>query len=331
MKKYRACVVDDDPNIRDILVECLRFTDFEATGYDEAEKLLRSLTVAGSFDEAPDLIIVDMKLKPDKMSGVELIAELTVRNIPSEVVAISGNYPSADLVEAIKIGAGAMLPKPFGDLLQLIGKMEHLAEIGRKRRLRLNGNIDPSRQQRPVFLSYCGDDERLATGLRRNIEAQDVDVWYAPTTLGAGDEWRPHVVAGIDQAHVFIALITDNYLTSPICYGELLRFYRRMESSPEPRPLLLPVLDGLSEGSRNKPLIGPILERYQHIDLSTSFIDGLTSIQAKINLHMLKRMRARRRNTGGVSESNKSKAKGGMPRRAAAHAPSDSLEVTSAG
>lgn len=314
MKKYRACVVDDDPHIRALLVECLRFTVFEATGYDEAEQLLRDLSVVGlSPQDMPDLIIVDLQLKPDKMSGMELISELAVRDIPSEVVAISGNYPSSDLVEAIKIGAGAMVPKPFGDILYLIKKMEHLAEIGMKRRLKLNGKIDHTRQQRPVFLSYCGGDGKLATGLRRNIEAQDIDVWYAPTSLGGGDEWRPHVEAGIDQARVFVALITDSYLDSPICFGELLRFCCRMESGTEPQPLLLPVLAGLSDRGKRNPLIQPILDRYQHIDLSVSFINGLTAVLGRINFHMLQ-VPCTKRRKNGMPEPDKQKARGARPK-----------------
>lgn len=288
-KEYKAVVVDDDEVLRKLLVECLRFTYFEkAEGYDEAEILLRDLSALPPAD-MPDLIIVDLQLQPLKMQGLELISELAARDIPSEVVAISGNHPSADLVEAIRIGAGAMVPKPFGDILHLVIKMCHLAEIGKKRRLKVNVP-DPDRQERPVFLSYCSDDAKLATGLRRNIEAREIGVWYDLNGLRGGDEWRPRIEDQIDQASVFIALITDNYLRSPICYGELLRFRSRMETTPEPRPLLLPLLDGLSAEGKKNPLLRPILDRYQCIDLSLSerFIDGLSALLGHIDFHMYK-------------------------------------------
>src|SRR4051794_32586000 len=128
MKEFKAVVVDDDENLRGLLLECLRFTDFEAEGYEEAEQLLHTLAFSHPH-EMPDLIIVDLQLQPLKMRGLELISELAERDIPSEVVAMSGAYPMSDLAEAIKIGASAMVTKPFGDILQLIVKMKHLAEI----------------------------------------------------------------------------------------------------------------------------------------------------------------------------------------------------------
>lgn len=286
MKEFKAAVVDDDPNLRELLVECLRFTEFEARGYEEAEELLQSLAFS-PLHEVPDLILVDLQLQPLKMQGLELIGQLAERDIPSEVVAMSGAYPTSDLAEAIKIGASAMVTKPFGDILQLIVKMKHLAEIGKKRRLKLNG-FDHARQVRPVFLSYCAEDVKLATGLRRNIEAHDIDVWYDLTSLTAGDEWRPRVEAGIDHAQVFIALVTDSYLTSPVCHAELVRFRSRVEAGPEPRPLLLPVLAGLSEEGKRSPLFRPILDNYQHIDLFVRFIDSLTTLLGRIEFHILK-------------------------------------------
>jgi len=34
MKRYSAVVVEDDSQVREVLVETLRFTDFEAVGYE---------------------------------------------------------------------------------------------------------------------------------------------------------------------------------------------------------------------------------------------------------------------------------------------------------
>jgi len=55
MKKYRGYVVDDNDSVREMLIEQLRFNDFEAHGYDEAEPLLRDIFDQGSstFDVGP--------------------------------------------------------------------------------------------------------------------------------------------------------------------------------------------------------------------------------------------------------------------------------------
>ena len=305
MKKYKAAILDDDRNLRELLVECLRFTGFEAEGYEEAEQLLRDISVANFSPRAlPDLIVVDLRLLPLKMQGLEFISELVARDVPSEVMAMTGEYPGdSDLIEAIRLGAGAIVSKPFDDILSLLKKMEHLAEIGMKRRLRLKKDSRTRRRQ-PVFLSYSDDDARLATGLRRNIETTGAGVWHAPSSLKGGDEWRRHVEAGIDQACVFIALLTDDYVRSPACLGELLRFRRRMEASPKPRPLLLPVLAGLSDEVRRNHSIRPVLDRYQCIDLSIRFLDGLTSLLGRIEFHILKARRVKRKN-GARAEPDK--------------------------
>lgn len=292
-KEYSVVVVDDDDALRELLVKSMRFTYFErAEGYDEAEPFLRDLSTMSPAD-MPDLIVVDLQLQPTKMQGLELISELAARDIPSEVVAITGNQPIADLVEAVRVGARVAIPKPFGDLLELFMRLNSLAEIGKKRRLKVKAP-DPDRQERPVFLSYCSGDVKLATGLRRNIEAREIGVWYDLNGLRGGDDWMGEIEDQIKRASVFIALITDNYLHSPICNAELLCFRSRMEASPEPRPLLLPLLDGLSERSRKSPLLRPILERYQCIDLSVPerFVDRLTALLLSIDFHMYKMRKA---------------------------------------
>ena len=299
MKKYKAFVVDDDPQLLEMIVEGLRLAaDFDAFGYDEAERLLSdTLNATLTPQKVPDLIVADLKLKRKKMQGLELISELAERNIPSEVIAISGAYPSADHEEAIRIGAAALIPKPFPDFIELLEQMEHLAEIGLRRRVRLlnsNGSLhglDPRRQQRPVFLSYCSEDMMLATGLRRTIEGRNIDVWYAPTTLNAGDQWRQMVEDGIDSSSVFIALLTDHYMSSGICCGELMRFYRRMQTRAGQELLLLPVVDKLSDENKRHYLLRPILERYQYVDLSRRFIDGLTILLGRIDFHLREKKR----------------------------------------
>jgi len=180
MKRYSALVVEDDSLVREVLVETLRFSDFEAVGFDEAEGLLYSLDQSTVVSQnSPDLIVVDPELKPDKMQGLDLIATLVKRDEPAEVLAISGKHPTGDLAEAMRIGVSAIVPKPFLNFLDLLGQLEHLAGIGRRRRMSRSASAvrserDPSRQVRPVFLSYCEDDGMFATGLRRTIEKRNI-------------------------------------------------------------------------------------------------------------------------------------------------------------
>jgi DNA-binding response OmpR family regulator len=295
MKKYKACVVDVNPQELGMFVTGLRLaSDFDAFGYDEAERLLRDAFDSDvSPQKMPDLIVVDLKLKRRKMQGFELISELAERDVPSEVLAISACHPNSSLEEAIRIGAADMIPRPFSNFVELIKKMEHLAEIGLRRRmqvLKTNGSrheFDLSRSRRPVFLSYCSKDIRLATGIRRSLEGRNIGVWYAPTTLEIGDDWMERIEKGIDQSSIFIALLTDNYINSNVCCAELMRFYRRMEANDNQELLLFPVLDGLSENNKRHYLLRPILEQYQYIDLSRKFDVGLTVLLGRTELQVM--------------------------------------------
>lgn len=289
MKKYRGYVVDDNDSVREMLIEQLRFNDFEAHGYDEAEPLLRDIFDQGSSTlDVPDLVVVDLKLRANRMQGIELVTELAERDVPSEILVTSGNHPSKDLVEAIRIGAATSAPKPFDSIFKVTDTMVRLAEIGRRRRLQrlakrdFHGEVDISREQRPVFLSYCTEDKRLAHGVRRNLEAREIGVWYAPSTLEVGDIWRRRIEDGIDQAVVFVPLITENYFHSAICLGELSRFFRRIQREDSHELLLLPVLASSSSAIKKKEIMRPIFDRYQYLDMSTQFIDGLTVLLARI-------------------------------------------------
>ena len=301
MKRYRTLVVEDDSQVREVLVETLRFSDFEAVGYDEAEKLLYALDQSTLVPHnSPDLIVVDLELKPDKMQGLDLIAKLAQRDEPSEVLVISGKHPTSDLAEAMRIGVSAIVPKPFLNFPDLLCQMEHLADIGMRRRLRRSSSgvrreRDPSRQVRPVFLSYCEHDRMFATGLRRTIEKRNIGVWYAPTVIQPGDEFRAELERGIDHSSIFIALITDHYLKSPFCNGELMRFFKRMRSNPNDDLLLLPVLDGVSDESKSHALLRPIIEQYQYLDMSQKFVDRLTVLLGRIDLRIMKERKKQHR------------------------------------
>jgi CheY-like chemotaxis protein len=287
MQKYTAAVVDDNEEVRELIVDCLKgFANFEACGYGQAEKLLSAI-----FDPPqqtpPDLLVVDLNLDRDKMQGIQLLAELVERDIPSEILVISG-AGGDDLERAIRMGIVAVVRKPFDSIYQVVKKMEHMAEIGRKRRLyrlaeQSQGLVrDSVRFVRPVFLSYANQDKGLAMGIRRNLEAREIPAWYAPSALEIGDEWRKHIDEAIGQADCFVAIISDSYVASPHCLEELTQFRHRKLADPSSPLMILPAIAGASESSKNHKLVRPILDSYHYIDLSERFLDGLTAMLGRI-------------------------------------------------
>jgi DNA-binding response OmpR family regulator len=282
-EKLKVVIIEDDDDVRNFMVAAARFSGFDASGYSEVERVLFEI-IRDPFKQnsMPDLFVVDLELKAGRLQGMALINELADRHIPSAVLAVSGNLPSENLLKAIKAGASATAIKPF-DLIDLTKEMRRLADLGRKRRqYKASGKLDltdPTRAHRLVFLSHSTQNKRTANGLVRKIEDTQIAVWYAPTTLKPGTDWFSELQSRIDQATVFIALITENYLSSPICVAEFNRFCERLESETANPPLLVPILYGDPSILNSNPLIKHQIEKYQWIRMSPErIVDAYTLI-----------------------------------------------------
>ena len=111
MSEHRALIVDDEPDIRELLAITLGRMDIDceaAADIAEAEQLLES----NSFD----LCLTDMKL-PDG-NGLDLVAFVARRypHMPVAVITAHGNMETA--ITALKSGAFDFVTKPV-DLLDL--------------------------------------------------------------------------------------------------------------------------------------------------------------------------------------------------------------------
>jgi len=292
MQKYTVFVIDDEPFMLEIIKEiCLLSGLFEITTYEDPKVLLSDISMK-SFNnqEMPDLFVVDLELKAKEMQGLELIAELSGRrDFQSAILAISGYVSIGELLEAVEAGPVSAIPKPFSN--DFLDQMERCAEIGRNRRtFRGDPSVqDDSRKQRSVFLSYCAKDVKPGNLVRRNLEARGVDVWYAPDALEPGDVWRERIRLGLTQARILVALITQEYIKSPVCKAELTNFLRRMPSEVERPLLLIPVLFEYSpDAAKQDELIRNCL-KYQYITMSTErFVDGFTAIYWRIKNFLLR-------------------------------------------
>jgi FixJ family two-component response regulator len=287
MNKHKVILLDDDEGLCETWTQMLHRGGFDAKGYFEAERLLTEAFDARHPHEGqPDLVIIDLELGQGKMQGMELIKELSARDITSEILAVSGNLPAADLLRAMMIGASDWLAKPFPPSDVLMPKLASMAETGRKRRLHRGIDsleMDVTRLNRPVFLSYSENDKILASVVKRYLEARDIGVWYAPSAIRVGDPWQDRIREGVKNAPIFVALLTDSYFTRPYCIHELMEFDQRVRTSPQPQPLLLPVTWGFSEEAKRNPMFLDIRSRYHCRDISGhQFLDGLTDLLLRI-------------------------------------------------
>jgi FixJ family two-component response regulator len=292
MAQLKMMLVDDDEEVRECLLEYLKLHNIECEAYSSAEELLARLYPSAINEPfyMPDLIIIDLRLKDGKMQGVELIKELAHRDVPCELMAISGVIPSLEFADdLICFGAATLLTKPFDLKADFYPRAKRLAEIGQKRRMKTVAKMielsDESRRHRPVFLSYANEERQMANGIRRHIESYNINVWYAPTSIRIGRDWKQEIRKGIETACVFIPLISDCFLSSDECVDELGIFLHRIDQQNKHDLLVLPIVCNLSDRFKNSQKFQSIAQRYQYSPLRPRASDCLTTLLWRIQTH----------------------------------------------
>jgi DNA-binding NtrC family response regulator len=153
MSESRILVVDDDPNMRNMLTTALsRIQGYSVLEAENGEKGLAQVR-----DDEPDLIISDMKMPG--MTGLQLLKG--VREIPSQVpfVIVTAYGTIQDAVEAMRQGATDYLEKGDPNMLRTL-------EVKVKKCLEIKALLDENRALREeldrryqfVGKSRCMDD-----------------------------------------------------------------------------------------------------------------------------------------------------------------------------
>lgn len=118
-ERARVLVVDDEPDIRDILCDLLGF-DYHCAAVSSAEEALEHLSV-----EKIDLVISDITM--GGMSGLEMIPHVLKLSPETVVMMISGMQTIESAIEALRVGAFDYIMKPF-DLRQVEAAVKRALE-----------------------------------------------------------------------------------------------------------------------------------------------------------------------------------------------------------
>ena len=112
--------VEDERNIRELLVYTLHSTGFEAKGLENGTQLFEEL---GNL--IPDLILLDIMLPGDDgYTILEKIRQMPeVRDVP--VIMVTAKGAEFDKVKGLDIGADDYMTKPFG-VMELISRVKAL-------------------------------------------------------------------------------------------------------------------------------------------------------------------------------------------------------------
>ncbi|MFB9840043.1 response regulator transcription factor [Actinoallomurus acaciae] len=106
MDSPRVLVVDDEPNIRDLVEVALRFHGFEVTKAATGEEALTR-----ARDDRPRLIVLDVML-PD-LDGFEVCRRLRGRGDETPVIFLTARDTPTDTVTGLTLGGDDYVTKPF--------------------------------------------------------------------------------------------------------------------------------------------------------------------------------------------------------------------------
>jgi len=160
----RILVVDDDPGLREVLVDYLGQHGFEAMGAASAAEMDRQLG-----HRPPDLVVLDLMMPGE--DGLSACRRLIARGGPP-VVMLSAMGEETDRIVGLELGADDYLPKPCNP-------RELLARIRAVLRRRAGPEAPGASAAEPV-LAFDG---RTLNLLRRELTRPDGTV----TVLSAGE------------------------------------------------------------------------------------------------------------------------------------------------
>jgi DNA-binding NtrC family response regulator len=128
-RQARLLIVDDEPEIRNVLHEFLS-ESYSCVAASSAEEALLMLSA-----ERFDLIISDITM--ERMSGLEMVPHILKLAPDTVIIMISGMQTVESAIDALRVGAFDYIMKPF-DLRHVhlaVGRaLNHQALISAKRR-----------------------------------------------------------------------------------------------------------------------------------------------------------------------------------------------------
>ncbi|HKE79810.1 MAG TPA: response regulator transcription factor [Solirubrobacteraceae bacterium] len=152
---HRVLVVDDEPNIVDVLTMALRFQGFTVASAGTGAE---AVSAVGAFK--PDLIVLDVML-PD-MEGFDVAQRLGAQHARVPIIYLTARDATEDKIRGLTLGGDDYVTKPFS-LEELIARIRAI--------LRRSGLAEPE-SSRLVFEDVELDED--AHEVRRSNEIVDL-------------------------------------------------------------------------------------------------------------------------------------------------------------
>ncbi|EWS81850.1 response regulator transcription factor [Brachybacterium phenoliresistens] len=156
----RLLVVDDEPNIRDLLATSLRFAGFEVFTAATGNEAIRQAT-----ENQPDLMVLDVML-PD-MDGFTVTRRLRDRGELYPILFLTAKDETKDKVAGLTVGGDDYVTKPFS-LEEVVARIRAVLR-------RTHGGVEE-----PVDASLVVGDLRLDED-SHEVHRGDVSIELSPT------------------------------------------------------------------------------------------------------------------------------------------------------
>ena len=112
-------VVEDDPNIRELVTYTLQSTGFDACGFENGSEFLKAL----GDGEKPELVLLDIMLPGE--DGISILGKLrkksATRDLP--IIMMTAKGTEYDKVLGLDSGADDYITKPFG-MMELVSRVK---------------------------------------------------------------------------------------------------------------------------------------------------------------------------------------------------------------
>jgi len=106
MDKLKVLVVDDEPNIRDLLSASLRFAGHQVATAANGTDAIKMIT-----DTSPDIVLLDVML-PD-ISGFGVTKKIRGMGIETPILFLTARDDTEDKVAGLTVGGDDYVTKPF--------------------------------------------------------------------------------------------------------------------------------------------------------------------------------------------------------------------------
>ena len=150
--------VEDERNIRELLIYTLETTGFKARGFGNGNELMKALK-----EEIPELILLDIMLPGE--DGLEILSRLKASEVTKEipVIMVTAKGAEYDKVMGLDCGADDYITKPFG-MMELIARIRAV--------LRRTEDMQDKDEPRPLVAGGICVDERAHTVFVNEQEVQ---------------------------------------------------------------------------------------------------------------------------------------------------------------